>query len=60
MRLLLERNGRAFVLWACRGDGKGCKRNEYRKRDKHCDDCVLASPEETLEQLQARIDRGDA
>jgi hypothetical protein len=48
-------------LWACRGVGKGCTRNKYRTSAKPCDDCVLAHDEnETLEQLYARVNRGDA
>lgn len=48
-------------LWACRGEGKGCVRNRFRRRSKPCDDCVPAHDEkETLGQLQARLRRGDA
>lgn len=48
-------------LWACRGVGKGCARNQFRTKKKPCDDCVPAHDDnETLEQLQARISRGDA
>lgn len=47
-------------LWACRGTGKGCKRNRFRKSIP-CEDCVPAHDgNETLEQLQGRIARGDA
>jgi hypothetical protein len=48
-------------LWACRGAGKGCKRNLTRAKTKHCEDCVAASdPNETLEHLIARLKRGDS
>lgn len=50
-----------FNLWVCRGKGKGCKRNTHRSKSKHCDDCIFANDmEETLEELQKRLRRGDA
>lgn len=49
-----------FKLYACRGAGKGCKRNTYRARKKQCDDCVEARDEETMQQLMDRLARGDA
>lgn len=51
----------AFAFWACRGEGRGCARNKYRSRKKHCDDCVPAhDPNETLGALQERLKRGDS
>lgn len=48
-------------FWACRGEGKGCHRNTYRKNKAPCADCVKAHDEtETLGELQARLARGDA
>lgn len=50
-----------FALYACRGIGRGCKRNTTREKKVHCDDCVLADdPNETLEHFKARMERGDA
>lgn len=50
-----------FRLFACRGAGRGCKRNLHRSKAKHCDDCVPADdPNETLQAFKARMQRGDA
>ncbi len=49
-----------FQMWACRGEGKGCKRNRHREKSKHCEDCILPDENETLENLKARLKRGDA
>ena len=47
-------------LWACRGVGRGCKRNRFRKSIP-CEDCVPAHDEnETLGELRDRVERGDA
>lgn len=54
-----ERN--RLQLWACRGEGKGCKRNKYRTTKKPCDDCVGPLPRNmTLEQVQKKLEQGDA
>ena len=59
MILHRKRDGN-FGLWACRGEGRGCKRNRYRKSIP-CDDCVGPLPEqETIEHLLDRLRRGDA
>lgn len=61
--ILYRKPDGAFGLWACRGAGKGCKRNSYRKdvSRKPCEDCVGPLPENlTLEQVQERLSRGDA
>jgi hypothetical protein len=63
LRLILEGDGKTGLThaWACRGDGKGCKRNTFRKRSTHCDDCMgPLPPDMTLEQVRARLDHGDA
>lgn len=65
LEMIMERVGAGagtenFAMWACRGAGRGCKRNATRARKKHCDDCVAARNDETLEQLLARMKRGDA
>jgi len=50
-----------FALWACRGEGRGCKRNRTRASAKHCDDCVPCSNMgETLGEVIDRLKRGDA
>lgn len=64
MLLYRRRNGQ-FALAACRGLNKGCEKmvreSERKKLKKPCPDCVLAeNPEETLGELVARIERGDA
>lgn len=66
LQMILERVGpgnrpESFRMWACRGAGRGCPRNKFRKSAKHCEDCVPAHDEsETLGDLHARIERGDA
>ncbi|MDE2101676.1 MAG: hypothetical protein KGL39_30800 [Patescibacteria group bacterium] len=66
IKLIMEKVGGGntpadFMFWACRGEGRGCHRNKFRSRQKHCDDCVIAdNPKETLGELQKRINRGDA
>jgi hypothetical protein len=48
-------------LWACRGSGKGCKRNTFRKKSVACEDCFGPLPHDyTLEQVKARLEKGDA
>jgi hypothetical protein len=48
-------------LWACRGEGKGCERNRYRKSKKQCVDCYGPLPENmTLGEVQKKLERGDA
>ena len=50
-----------YMLFACRGEGRGCPRNKYRQRKKHCDDCLPAADEhETVGQFKARLERGNA
>jgi hypothetical protein len=50
-----------FALFACRGAGRGCKRNLHRKNLKHCADCLAAdNPEETIGDFKARLERGDS
>lgn len=65
IKMILERIGPGadaenFRLWACRGAGRGCKRNLDRRDSKPCDDCVLPDENETLGDLKKRLDRGDA
>lgn len=55
--------GRTDLLqaWACRGVGKGCKRNTFRKTKKHCADCFgPLDPGLSLAQVKRMLDRGDA
>jgi hypothetical protein len=50
-----------FQLWACRGTGKGCSRNKYRRQQKPCDDCFGPLDENlTLGEVQDRLRQGDA
>lgn len=50
-----------FVLYACRGEGRGCPRNKYRTSKKHCEDCMPCPDNlETMGQIVARLRRGDA
>ena len=46
-------------FYACRSAGKGCLQPRGELYDP-CPSCIKASPDETIEQLQARIERGDA
>lgn len=49
----------SFMLYACRGEGKGCQRNKFRAAKKHCADCLPAdNPNETLADFRARLQRG--
>jgi hypothetical protein len=50
-----------FQLWACRGAGKGCERNRYRRAQKPCPDCYGPLDENlTLQQVVDRLKQGDA
>jgi hypothetical protein len=61
LQFIMERTAGKLVLWACRGAGRGCPRNRFRTRKRHCDDCVACdNPNETVEQVQERLRRGDA
>jgi hypothetical protein len=60
--LILARDrANKFALWACRGAGKGCKRNSHRARSVPCEDCFGPLPEQlTLAEVIQRIEKGDA
>ena len=48
-------------LWACRGEGKGCKRNKFRTSKAPCIDCMGPLDEKlTLEQVVEKLKQGDA
>jgi hypothetical protein len=48
-------------LWACRGEGKGCARNKYRRAAKPCVDCFGPLREDlTLGEVADLMKRGDA
>lgn len=48
-------------VWGCRGEGKGCSRNQYRQRTAHCEDCVEATDDhETLGEFCHRLQHGDS
>jgi hypothetical protein len=58
--LAKDENGK-FRLWACRGAGKGCTRNKYRRQQKPCADCFGPLDENmTLGQVVERLKQGDA
>ncbi len=61
LKMILARDATgAFRLRACRGEGKGCKRNRYRK-SVPCVDCVGPLPETmTLGEVHEKLMRGDA
>lgn len=59
--ILARDNAGQLQLWACRGNGKGCRRNLYRSAAKPCDDCMGPLPGNmTLADVQKRITQGDA
>jgi hypothetical protein len=62
LEMILAKNGVGkFDLWACRGEGKGCPRNKFRKRKKPCEDCVGPLPEHlTIGEVHQMLKRGDA
>lgn len=43
-------------LYACLGDGRGCKRNRFRTVKVACDDCLAALEKETVAELMERAD----
>jgi hypothetical protein len=48
-------------LWACRGEGKGCARNKYRRQQAPCADCFGPLEETmTLGEVADRLKQGDA
>jgi len=50
-----------FRLLACRGEGKGCKRNKHREKAKPCEDCLGPLDEKlTLGEVVDQLKRGDA
>lgn len=58
--IMFKRKGK-FALAACRGDRKGClvMQRERSKRGP-CPDCLACDdPNETVEQVLARVNRGD-
>jgi hypothetical protein len=61
LKLILARDREQQLwLWACRGNGRGCQRNRYRK-GVPCEDCFGPLPEHlTLGEVEERLQRGDA
>jgi hypothetical protein len=58
--LAKDANGE-FRLWACRGAGKGCERNRYRRQQAPCADCFGPLEETmTLGEVAERLKQGDA
>jgi hypothetical protein len=62
LSLIMQRDHTGELrLWACRGEGKGCGRNKFRKQSVHCDDCLgPLPPDMTLEEVHQRLARTDA
>lgn len=57
LSLVMEAHlGRQVEVWACRGEGRGCRRNGFRVNKVHCDDCLGPLPKGlTLEQVRNQI-----
>lgn len=50
-----------FVLYACRGDGRGCDRNKYRNKGIKCDDCFGPLDDKmTIGEVYDKLKQGDA
>lgn len=62
LELILTKDGRGqHRLYACRGTGKGCKRNGHREKKTPCADCWGPLDENmTLGEVQERLKKGDA
>lgn len=62
LSLILARDDKGTMrLWACRGEGKGCQRNQFRKRKAQCPDCIGPLDETlTMGQVVELVARGDA
>jgi hypothetical protein len=62
IEMILAKDGNGvFRLWACRGAGKGCDRNRYRRQKTPCPDCYGPCDESmTMGELQDRLKAGDA
>jgi len=62
LQMILVKNPQGVhQMWACRGAGKGCSRNKYRRRKTPCENCFGPLDETlTLEQVEARLRQGDA
>jgi hypothetical protein len=59
--ILAKDAGGELRLWACRGVGKGCARNKYRRRRTPCADCVGPLDEKlTIGEVEQMLARGDA
>lgn len=60
--IILDRNSRGEIQgWACRGEGKGCKRNTNRAVQKPCVDCYgPLDPRMTMGEVLHRLRQGDA
>jgi hypothetical protein len=58
VKLILARDREHQLrLWACRGNGRGCKRNRHRK-GVLCEDCFGPLPEHlTLAEVEERLQR---
>lgn len=62
IQFIMFRRGGDFHLAACRGNAKGCNvQSKQRQKLGPCPDCVpCEDPNETLEQVAGRLNRGDA
>lgn len=65
LRMIMEYRGgphtdpESYVLYACRGVRKGCKKRVHKLK-RHCEDCLLPDPDDTLEQVVKMLERGNA
>lgn len=48
---------RCFQMWFCRDKGAHCVKQ--RRISKHCNECILGKPNETLGEIADRIERGE-
>jgi hypothetical protein len=62
LNLIMDRDAaNELRLWACRGDGKGCRRNSFRSIKRACENCLGPLPENmTLAEVQKQLERADA
>jgi len=61
LTLIMIKERGTHQMYACRGQGKGCKRNTYREKKTQCVDCIGPLDDSlTLEDVERMIKKGDA